>query len=242
MRILVVPDLHGRANWHQPVTDFLTAAAPADRVVFLGDYLDSFTVADQPMLDNFIDVLLLREREPERVILLLGNHCFPYLFHPTFRCSGFRPQLAPALHILFKTHQTLFQVAWQAGPYLFTHAGVSDMWLDVNRLAIRLLLGHAACPDNLADTLNQLLASEQGRQLLWQVSGYNGGRDRVDGPLWVRPIHLSRGLLPGLIQVVGHTPQPHILSEVNEATQTGFIVADCHDRSPDEFLTLQLPQ
>lgn len=241
MRIFVVPDLHGRTNWQQPVANFLSEAAATDQVIFLGDYLDSFTVADQPMLDNFIDVLLLREQEPIRVVLLLGNHCFPYLFYPTFQCSGFRPQLAPALHILFKTHQNLFQVAWQAGPYLFTHAGVSDMWLDVNRLAIRLLTGRYAHPDILADILNQLLTSAQGQRLLWQVSNYNGGRDRTDGPLWVRPIHLSRGLLPGLIQVVGHTPQPHIQREINEATQAGFIVADCHDRSPNEFLILDLP-
>ncbi len=240
MRILVVPDIHGRTSWRQPVGNFLREASGNDRVVFLGDYNDSFTVPNSVMLDNFIDVLLLKEQKPGRVVLLLGNHCLPYLFHPSFRCSGFRSDLAPALHVLFKKHQHFFQVAYQAGPYLFTHAGVSEMWLEVNRLAIRVLCGAYATIDSLETTLNQLLTSEQGRQLLWQVSAYNGGRDRVDGPLWVRPLHLRRGLLPGLIQVVGHTHVRSIEQEVDENTQTGFILTDCHDHDASQLLTLQV--
>jgi len=241
MKILVVPDIHGRINWQQPVADFLNSALPEDRVVFLGDYNDSFTVPNRQMVDNFTDVLLLKQREPERVILLLGNHCFPYLFYPTFRCSGFRPELAPALHILFKEHHTLFQVACQFGHYLFTHAGVSEMWLQANRTAIKQLLGvNSADTSNLPHLLNQLLQSGRGCQLLWQVSPDNGGADPVDGPLWVRPRLLDRGLLPGLVQVVGHTAQRNILHSINESTNTGFVVIDCHDYNPNEFLILEL--
>ncbi|RTQ46341.1 hypothetical protein EJV47_22725 [Hymenobacter gummosus] len=240
MRVLVIPDIHGRTNWVPLVTEFLAGAEAADRVVFLGDYNDSFTVPDDVMLDNFIDVLLLKEREPARVVLLLGNHCFPYRFWPQFQCSGFRPTLAPALHLLYKHHSEYFQIAYQARPYLFTHAGVSEMWLEVNRLAIRILCGRYATTENLAAVLNQLLTSEEGRRLLWQVSGYNGGRDRVDGPLWVRPVHLRRGLLPGVIQVVGHTLMPDIVREVDDVAQTGVLFTDCHDRRPEEVLTLEL--
>jgi len=239
MQLFVVPDIHGRTNWQQPVTAFLATATPEDRVIFLGDYNDSFTVPDAPMLDNFIDVLLLKEREPERVILLLGNHCFPYLFDPSFRCSGFRPELAPALHLLFRKHQHFFHVACQFGPYLFTHAGVSDMWLEANRLAILVLTGATIGNLHLPTVLNQLLQTDRGRKILWQVSSYNGGRDGVDGPLWVRPRHLERGLLPGLIQVVGHTAQRHIVREVDQTSHTGLILVDCHDHSPTEFLALE---
>ncbi|GGG35794.1 metallophosphoesterase [Hymenobacter glacieicola] len=241
MRILVIPDIHGRTGWVPVVNNFLAGAQAADRVVFLGDYNDSFTVPDAVMLDNFIDVLLLKQQEPERVVLLLGNHCVPYLLLPRFQCSGFRPTLAPALHILFKHHRHLFQVAYQAGPYLFTHAGVSEMWLKENGLAIRVLCEMPATVDNLPAVLNKLLTTEEGQRRLWQVSGYNGGRDRVDGPLWVRPAHLRRGLLPGIIQVVGHTPLPGISWDVKEATQTGVVFTDCHDRQPTEYLTLELP-
>lgn len=240
MRLFIVPDVHGRTNWQQPVADFLRQATAADRVIFLGDYNDSFTVPDGAMLDNFLDVLLLKEREPGRVVLLLGNHCFPYLFYPSFRCSGFRSALAPALHLLFRKHRHFFQMACQFGPYLFTHAGVSEVWLETNRLALLVLTGTGIRHSALPTVLNQLLQTDRGRQLLWQVSAYNGGRDGVDGPLWVRPRELARSLLPGLIQVVGHTAQRHIVSQVDAPTTTGFILTDCHDYSPADFLTLEV--
>lgn len=38
-RILVVPDVHGRLFWKEPVRKYINTV---DRVVFLGDYLDPY--------------------------------------------------------------------------------------------------------------------------------------------------------------------------------------------------------
>ena len=38
-KILVVPDVHGRTFWKEPVGRLLESV---DRVVFLGDYLDPY--------------------------------------------------------------------------------------------------------------------------------------------------------------------------------------------------------
>ena len=38
-RILVVPDVHGRLFWKEPVKKYINTV---DRVVFLGDYLDPY--------------------------------------------------------------------------------------------------------------------------------------------------------------------------------------------------------
>ena len=42
-RILVVPDVHGRLFWREPVMQYLDVV---DRVVFLGDYLDPYEDED----------------------------------------------------------------------------------------------------------------------------------------------------------------------------------------------------
>ena len=38
-RILVLPDVHGRLFWKEPVQKYIDVV---DRVVFLGDYLDPY--------------------------------------------------------------------------------------------------------------------------------------------------------------------------------------------------------
>ena len=57
MIIFVVPDLHGRTCWQEPAQYFLDTHGPADQVVFLGDYVDSFEVGNEQQLSNFTDVI-----------------------------------------------------------------------------------------------------------------------------------------------------------------------------------------
>ena len=42
-KILVIPDVHGRIFWKEPVKKYMDAV---DRVVFLGDYLDPYEDED----------------------------------------------------------------------------------------------------------------------------------------------------------------------------------------------------
>ena len=113
-------------------------------MVFLGDYNDSFAVADGPMLTNFRAVLRLKQRNPARVVLLVGNHCLPYLLYPdpSVRCAGFRTGLAPRLVRLYQAHVAHFQVAFAVGRTLLVHAGISRQWLAHNAQALRKLTGH----------------------------------------------------------------------------------------------------
>lgn len=42
-QILVVPDIHGRVFWKEPIKKYLDVV---DRIVFLGDYLDPYEDED----------------------------------------------------------------------------------------------------------------------------------------------------------------------------------------------------
>ena len=245
MKALVVSDLHDRIGWKQPVMAFLSIAEANDKVVFLGDYNDSFDLADGPILANFQAVLNLRRQYPTQVVLLLGNHCIPYLFYPDhiFRCAGFRLSIAPQLAKLYQAHAEYFQVAFAIKQTLLVHAGVSWQWLACNERSIKKLTNHEYFPTSeLSLLLNKLLSTQAGRRLLWQTSPDNGGLDKYDSPLWVRPYSLLKnGLLVGTVQVVGHTEVNRLTRFVYTFSHTGFILTDCLGNNAPEWLTLELP-
>ncbi len=203
MTILTVSDLHGRTVWKQ--ADF----SRCDRVVFLGDYTDSYDVDDETIYNNLHEIIQLKRKQPDKFVLLIGNHDAQYLHFPHYRCSGFRAWAQPALSALFAKHESLFQIAHQQGPYLFSHAGVSNRWLDrlvtqtgVDRIAIT--------PEfDLASLLNNLHRQPlKQRNILFEVGPKRGGLDPCSGPVWADRDETRSDYLLYFHQVVGHTPTP----------------------------------
>ena len=79
MKILVLPDVHGRSFWRKPCQD-ITTKRRYDKIIFLGDYLDPYTFEDisvEEAIDQFKDILLFAKDNP-KVVMLLGNHDMPY--------------------------------------------------------------------------------------------------------------------------------------------------------------------
>src|SRR6266446_697883 len=122
MKIIAVGDLHGKDCWKE--IDF----TPFDKVIFIGDYTDSFSATDDEIFSNLQEIVLLKKANREKFILLLGNHDVQYLHFPYFSCSGFRPTAQKQLTTFFKENRKSFQMAWEEKHHLFTHAGVSHSW------------------------------------------------------------------------------------------------------------------
>jgi predicted phosphodiesterase len=73
-RILVVPDVHGRLFWKEPVRKYIYTV---DRVVFLGDYLDPYEGEEglaEDIFENMMEIVRLKRNNREKVVLLKGNH------------------------------------------------------------------------------------------------------------------------------------------------------------------------
>lgn len=64
--ITIIPDIHGRVFWKKAVD----SASKDDTIVFFGDYLDMY----------WVDSLDFKKSNPERVVLLLGNHDCEYMY------------------------------------------------------------------------------------------------------------------------------------------------------------------
>ncbi|GAB3316416.1 metallophosphoesterase [Larkinella ripae] len=208
MKIITIPDLHGRNSWLQVDVD------QYDKVIFLGDYTDSYDLSDDTILTNLQQIIALKQQHVHKVVLLIGNHDAQYLHFPHYRCSGFRASMQTALSEVFIQNRSLFQIAHQEGPYLFTHAGVSNRWLA--HLPKATFNGNPELnlrtSDQLADWMNTMHQDRTLRTTLFDVSYLRGGFDEAGGPVWADKRETSTDYLPGFHQIVGHTPVPDFLT------------------------------
>jgi predicted MPP superfamily phosphohydrolase len=229
MNIITIGDLHGSQSWKQ------VHPKSWDRIVFTGDYVDSYDYTDKQILLNFQQVLLLKKDNPEKVILLLGNHDLHYFFKGTDRhyCTGFRRKMLPALHKIFQTEKENFQAAFQVGNHLWTHAGVVQRWYD-HFIKSQILPED----ENVASTLNRLFLSYY--LPLFHVSEIRGGYDKDGGIFWAHSTETCNDPLPEYHQIVGHTrTQKGILIASFQKADTSFAYVDCLE-SREEFYKLDL--
>jgi hypothetical protein len=237
MKTLTIGDIHGRDSWKSFTQDLDSY----DKIIFIGDYVDSFTVSNVLMLHNLVEIIELKKQNPDKVVLLLGNHDIQYIV-PNQSCSGYRPEMQYDLQDLFRKNLDLFQMAYQYENTLWTHAGVSEGWLkQLERLLANPTFKYSDIvaernPETLADKIN--LAWELKLSVLYYVDTYSGGTNAWAGPLWVRPIILNNWPIK-MNQVVGHTPQATIWTNPVEGNVTHYFI-DCLEYGEEKPLVLEL--
>jgi hypothetical protein len=227
---ITIGDLHGNDRWKD------VDPTRYDRIIFLGDYLDSFYMSDDALLRNFREVIAFRESYPDRVVLLLGNHEISYLGRE-YRCSGYRGTIAGEVQTMLTEYRELFAVAWQHGRYLWTHAGIDRVWFERHLLPMGSdVVGRPA------DTLQRLY--EASFPPLFEVGWDRGGRQgATGGPFWVDMRQLITGPLGGYHQIVGHNPVPTIRMFMpgGEASDTSVTFCDCIERGDGTLFELNIP-
>lgn len=206
-KIVIIGDIHGRKDWKLIVADELTKA---DKIIFVGDYFDSFNIPGDKQLLNFKEIIEIKKLFPEQIVLLFGNHDFHYFFEGE-RYSGYNK----AYSFEFKEELTkaikdnLIQLVYYSptNKVLVSHAGVSEDWLELVK-----------CPfssdhlDTLAQWLNNILLSSP-RYL--RFVGYDPYGDCViSSPIWIRPYSLNKAGIH-INQVVGHTRQKKGITCIN---------------------------
>ena len=213
MKHIVIGDLHGKDVWREiNIKNY-------DKVVFLGDYVDSFTLPDLAIDQNLQDIIQLKKDFPDKIVLLLGNHDMQYMFYPYLRCSGFRDTMKRPLKALFNMNENLFQIAYQHRNYLFTHAGLTNAWylefMQIPRWRIK------DSPQTLAYMLN---AANNSRNcsLLYRCGVRRGG-ERSGGIIWADKSETETDMLVGYHQVVGHTPIDEVYSLSYDDTSVTYI-------------------
>ena len=202
--ILIIPDVHGRSFWKEAVD-----SKDYEKIIFLGDYTDPYEmegITDDMAVDNFKSIIDYKQQNPDKVVLLLGNHDLHYYSEYYYELAGgvrYDPVSAVALQRLFTKYHSFFQLAWETDwgskHYLFSHAGITQSWLKQNMELIRK-------PD--ARHLNRLLHSNEGLESLAQVGEMRWGDYPSGSMVWADVVEmLESNPLPDTYQIVGHTMQ-----------------------------------
>lgn len=245
MKTLVLGDTHGRSVWK-----LITQIEKPDRVIFIGDYFDSFDLSAAEQIHNFKEIIEYKEnavtnegtldQHKTDVILLIGNHDYHYFQGIGNRgISGYQYGAAAAITDVIESNKHHLQMAYQMDEYLFTHAGVSPVWMDQvfnDEFGWKI--------ENVAIDVNEMF---KYKPLSFDFSGFEPtGDNTTQTPIWIRPRSLmsvnkkhGKGLKKHYIQVVGHT-QMRRLDLVGSDKFTGgrYYFVDTLDTS-GEYLIIE---
>jgi predicted MPP superfamily phosphohydrolase len=203
--MLVIGDIHGSKFWKNIVNQHLDE----DYIVFVGDYVDSHNaMSNTKMLKNLLDIIKFKEKYPDKVKLLLGNHDIHYYFlNSSYRGSGFNFDMMFEFNTIFKNKKHLFQVAFMYNNTIVSHAGITNrLYQSVEsdyKDALDLGWGDGNEHNTIADKFNFLFNINS--KYLFYIGDERGGLDPFSGIFWAGMKELCEDYLVGYNQVIGHT-------------------------------------
>lgn len=132
-KILIIGDVHGRQFWKDAC---LNHKNEFEKIVFLGDYVSPYPyeeISNNEAIDVFEDVLKFKKENPDKVVLLIGNHDLSY-FNPSICDCRTDYTNWNKLNGMYFENMKLFDLAWETNignkRYFFSHAGVRKAWFD----------------------------------------------------------------------------------------------------------------
>ena len=173
--ILIIPDIHHRTCWK----DCIKKIYEVDKDVFLGDYLYPYSFEGNNVMDmdkgfeNLKEIVKLKIDEPEKVILLLGNHDFHYI-NGGINSGRYDKTNGVRNKEFFLDNLDKFDMAYECEidgkRYFFSHAGIKNEWLNAYYRGI----GLSEKPKNIlpsADVFNNIIhnvkVENDGRCVKW---------------------------------------------------------------------------
>jgi predicted phosphodiesterase len=106
VKTVIISDVHGRDMWKHIVNQ-----EQPDRVVFLGDYFDSFKINGLIQIHNFKEIIEYKTTSNKEVILLIGNHDYHYFPEiNNTNTSGYQIGIAPHLNQIIDENRKHFQM------------------------------------------------------------------------------------------------------------------------------------
>lgn len=210
MKLLIVPDVHGRDFWKEPCEHYYEF----DKFIFLGDYLDHYPGESTIGHDiQTLEDILEFGTHCDKAVLLIGNHDCPYIWPDTYgkalgdywcRHDSLNHD---KIHKLFVDNLDLFTLAWDC-PYkdsklLITHAGVSQGFKEICGLD--------------AEQINNFFLKEKTNDIpnvigLSACSYYRGGPSMWGSPVWADIREHFKEPVTDVYQIFGHTYAKDLIS------------------------------
>lgn len=203
--ITAIGDVHGTTHWKDIVQKY--KQNDDDIVIFLGDYVDSFNIPPAQCLENLSELFEYKCSTPN-VYMLIGNHDYHYMRHDMDRYSGYWLEWAKAYRsiLLDNYHHLEIAVIVQSlnKKYIFSHAGVSDVFLKDNNITV----------EGLSDLWKTNPSAFGFKHNTLDIYGNHPSQS----PLWIRPQALMTCAVKDYEQIIGHTnvKWPHTFFSNND--------------------------
>lgn len=197
MKVCVIGDIHGTEKWDVCYKNILQNDNDCEKIIVCGDWFDPYTYIDIDTMMSRYNKFIEDCKNDERIISLLGNHDLEsYIINgETNRTTRDRDVHKMISDVIGENLPNSYLV-YKIGNWLFSHAGVSQTWLDMNE-----------------EYKDDILSNRKG----WGVmdlevlcSYYDGdwsgyGSSVHQGCTWIRPDALITDLAEGYNQVIAHT-------------------------------------
>lgn len=204
--ILIVPDVHEKIDRADQIVQQFS---DAERVIWLGDYLDSFEYVGQPEHWKEVCEWMDRMAQDPKNIMLAGNHDVHYFTDiKEYLCNGYYA----SKHDIVKDvlgHSWVSKLKWihtetvNGELTVFSHAGLNPAFIHpMAQLDEQYFkdLNNQIHERFQAGVVDSLLSAGRGR----------GGRARVGGLTW-QDWRREYEPIPDIRQVVGHS-ETHVPS------------------------------
>lgn len=195
MKTVFIGDIHGRSDWK-----LIVHLEQPDRVVFVGDYFDSFNISGAEQIHNFKEIIEYKKSGKSEVTMLIGNHDYHYFPWIGYQhTSGYQSGIAMQIGQLLEENQHHLQMCYEMNNILCSHAGIGHDWLVYQN-------GHSS--GSIAEFVNDLWKYKPKVFAFYGVDSY--GDNTTQTPIWIRRRSLMAGnkdtfLKKDYIQIVGHT-------------------------------------
>ena len=218
-KIVVLGDIHGRTVWKD-----IVAKEKPDQVIFLGDYVSTHEdISEEDQVKNLKEILRYKDEHPE-TILLRGNHDMQHLGFESIEISGYYPHVAEMMADFKDEFLAKTQWIHVMGGTVFSHAGVSQAWLNANNI-----------------TLDEINSLDPSKPFCFNTSDphdlYGNAPDQP--PTWIRPMALISEMIPDYDQVVGHTPVDHCFNVKDVIADTPYNLWLCDALDQGAYLQIE---
>ena len=230
MKVLCIPDIHGRKFWRKAIANH---ANKVDKIIFLGDYLDPYQneIEENPelmeceyfedsknLLNMLNDIISLKRNEPNKYILLTGNHTDSYIWSKFHGASRTDYKNWEKYHKFFSQNLNLFNLVWIEKNVIFSHAGITEDWAKIvcvkNNVEFKSILHTAKLLHNIP--VDKIKGDISLVSLLGHISFHRGGPYNHGSCEWAdlrEHLDISRSSINSIIaygeegtfQIFGHT-------------------------------------
>lgn len=222
MKTLILGDIHGRTCWK----DLVNKENP-DMTVFLGDYVTTHeNINSKTQLNNCNEILEYKESNPDKVVLLRGNHDLQCLYGNRGNWACYPEPAFDLLHIFSEPQYRdrflkFTQWIYIQDEVIYSHAGISQTWLRDTGKTINEL--------NYLDPDESLFGFRPDS--MFDLSGDS----KTQGCIWIRPQSLVEDAINEYHQVVGHTTVKTIIDIKELVPELKKSIWLC-DNLPNEYL------